>query len=164
MARPERETKIYITWLPFLIDSIRWTSQGWHIIEKERIPPKWKVLAPLSFLFPILRVTYQRIVAGGMLDPEAIRIASWMATYEPSTLNDPRYAAFFASTLPRAEPPDAPFPPGSSPAKADPASKESFPPTPVPTDITVPGTQQEANSESSSSQLPPAPRFPPQHS
>ena len=83
MARPERETKTYITWLPFLIDSLRWTSQGWHIIEKEQIPPKWKVLAPLSLVFPILRVTYQRIVAGGMLDPEYFRLASWMS-------NDPR--------------------------------------------------------------------------
>ena len=69
MARLERETKRYITWLHFRADSVRWLRQGWRISEKERIPPKSKVLAPLSFVFPVLQVTYERIVAGGIMYP-----------------------------------------------------------------------------------------------
>ena len=132
MARQENETKTYITWLPFLIDSVRWTSQGWHISEKERIPPKWKVLAPLSLVFPILRVTYERIVAGGMLPLEAFRLASWLSN-DPSYSNDPRYSAFFASTMERPVPSQTPLPPGSSPARFDPSRGEPFPPMTVPT-------------------------------
>jgi hypothetical protein len=164
MARQERETKTYITWLPFLIDSIRWTRQGWRISEKERIPPKWKVLAPLSLVFPTLRVTYVRIVAGGMLDPEAYQLATWMLSHDPSSRNDPRYAAFFASTLQRPGPPETPFPPGSSLAKVDPAREGPVLPTPILTDVTVPEAQQETASESSSLPPPPAPRLPPYYS
>jgi hypothetical protein len=152
MARPERETKTYITWLPFLIDSLRWISQGWHIIEKERIPPKWKILAPLSFVFPILRVTYQRIVAGGMLPPderrEAFRLASRMSN-DPRYANDPQYAAFLLLHL------ETPLPPGSSPGQADPSKGEPVLPTPVSTEVRVPESQQETASESSL--LPPPP-------
>jgi hypothetical protein len=94
MARQERETKRYVTWLPFLIDSARWIRRGWYISEKERIPPKSKVLAPLSLVFPVLRVTYERIVAGGMAPP--------LPAYAYVS-NDPRDAAAFMRG-----PPDTP--------------------------------------------------------
>jgi hypothetical protein len=142
MARLETETKTYITWLPFLIDSGRWKSQGWRISEKERISPKWKVLAPLSFVFPILRVTYERSVAGGMLPPEAFRLASWLSN-DPSYTNDPRYAAFFASTLGAPVPLQPPLPPYSSAAKVDPSSEGPVQPDSVPMDFTGSETQEE---------------------
>ncbi len=100
MARMERETRRYITWLPFLIDSVFWTRRGWRIGEKERIVPASKVLAPLSLLFPIIRVTYERIVAGGMMPP--------LPGYPPGP---PIYPIMLDPETGKVIPPGVPFPP-----------------------------------------------------
>lgn len=121
MARQERETKRYIMWLPFLIDSARRTRQGWHISEKERIAPKSKVLAPLSLVFPVLRVTYERIVAGGMFTPDDYRLSSELLSRDPNDFNDPSKVAWlisassFSSEREGLVPPASPLPPDSSP-------------------------------------------------
>ena len=133
MARQERETKRYVTWLPFLIDSARRIRRGWHISEKERILPKSKVLAPLSLVFPVLRVTYERIVAGGMLTPDDYRLASELLSRDPSSFNDPSKVAWFisassfASERERLVPPTSPLPLGSSPTEVDPSRGEAVP-------------------------------------
>ena len=151
MARLERETKRYITWFPYLIDSPRWTHRGWHIIEKERIAPRLKVLAPLSYIFPVLRVTYQRIVEGGMIHPDAFRLTSWMSPTDPGLLNDPHYAAWFApvpSSPSEGEILGPPEPPGASSTEVDPLRGGPYSPMIVPTDIAVREAQQEDDSVS----------------
>lgn len=130
MARQERETQTYSSWLPYLIDSARWIRQGWHISEKERIPPKSKLLAPLSIVCPTLRVTYERIVDGGITPPYPYIVSSSVFSSEPNytVTSDP--AASFAAEMERPVPPEIPSPPTSPPGKVDPSSSEMIPPTP----------------------------------
>lgn len=136
MARQERATRKYITWLPFLVDSVRWTRQGWHISEQERLPPKWKIFAPISFAFPKLRVTYERIVPGGIWHPdeyrEAQRLAAEMLSRDPSLANDPALATFFISTQEEPKPPETPLPPDSTSPQPVPPIQRPLPPPPVP--------------------------------
>ena len=133
MARLERETKRYVTWLPFLIDSARRIRRGWQIREKERIAPKSRIFAPLSLVFPVLRVTYERAVAGGMTP----YIPPW---YYPR--NHPLYEPPHAN-LAGLVPPEPSLAPGSSSTEVDPPMGEPFPSPPVPTDVGVHETQQE---------------------
>jgi hypothetical protein len=152
MAHLESETKRYVTWLPFLIDSARRTRRGWHISKQERMAHKSKVLAPLSHVFPVLRVTYERAVAGGWTP----YIPPWY--YPP---DHPFYKPFSAE-LAGLVAPEPPLLVGSSSTEVDPPMGGPFPSPPVPTDGGVHETQQEGASESSllPPPPPPAPKLP----